>query len=402
MKILFAFGVLILVSFLGARFLFRKRASFSPISYFFFSGMIYIFFGLFLGRFGVKVLTGDVLKNLDPLVHLCLGWVGFIFGFQFEYKYIRRFPQKYVGLSFLQSLFIIVLVSVSFCILLPLLYAEQDYFMLYGMAIAMGLLLSLSSPSLINFFSRRLPSGGNYCYLARFLSGVNGFWGVLGMSLIISFWHYPFFSTGITTRGLIFLVVSVLFPVFLGYLFHFLTMGRSESGDLLVFLLGMVFFAAGAATYFHLSSLFVCMILGVTYSNLTSLQGKIYPLLISTEKPFYIVFLIFIGAMWEFTFDLKIGLIVFILVGLRIAGFLLPLRFFGRLLKFPFPVPARFGLCFFSSGGIALAFIVSFKLLYPLEMTNVFVSAAILATIAGEFLGPWGLKKSILILDEKR
>lgn len=402
MKVLLAFGILILFSFLGARFLFRKRFSFSPLTYFIFSGMVYILFGLFLGGKGIKVLTEDVLRNLNPLVQLGLGWVGFIFGFQFERRYIRCFPGKYIRLSFFQSLFVIILGSIFFSFFLPVLYPGRNPFLLYGMAVSFGLFLSLCSPSLVNFFSGSFKSGGEYGYLARFLASVNGFWGVLGMTLITSFWHYPFFSFRLSVEGFVILGISVIFPVFLGYIFHFLTMGKTESCDLLVYLLGIVFFAAGTAAVFHLSSLFVCMILGVAFSNLTTLQEKIYPLLISTEKPFYIVFLILIGAMWEVVFDLKIVFIVLTLVGLRILGFTMPLRYFGRVLKFPFPLPARFGLCFFSSGGLAVAFIVSVKMLYPLDLTNVFFSGALLAVIAGEILGPWGLKSSIYVLDGKK
>jgi hypothetical protein len=107
MKAIFAFGLLVLVAFFGSRFLFKRKRLFLPLSYFFLSGLIYVFLGLSLGKSGLNVLSPAVLEGLKPLISLGLGWIGFIFGFQLEYKYLRRFPQNYVGLSLLQSLVVI-------------------------------------------------------------------------------------------------------------------------------------------------------------------------------------------------------------------------------------------------------------------------------------------------------
>jgi hypothetical protein len=400
MEAIFAFGLLVLVAFLGSQFLFKSKRLFSPLSYFFLSGLIYIFLGLSLGKNGLNVLSSEVLEGLNPLISLGLGWIGFIFGFQLEYKYLRRFPQKYVELSLLQSLFMIFLVVAAFGWVLRSLFPSEPSSLLYGMAVAFGLLMSLNSPSLLNFASSEIPQKGNYYHLARFLVSVSGFWGIGGLALVASFWHVPFFGSNIFIKGLVLLLGSTIFPVLIAYVFHFLTIKKTSEHDLLVYLLGLVFFASGTAAYFNLPSLYICMVLGITFSNLTGIQEKLYPLILSTEKPFYIIFLILIGALWEFNLDYKIVLLVFILLILRLVGYSFPLRPLGKILRFSFPLPALFGLCFFSSGGIAVAFIVSLKLIYPIPLIDVFVSVALIATVLSELLSPWALKNSILKLDE--
>jgi hypothetical protein len=77
MQAIYAFGLLILIAFLGARFI-TKRTSLSPVNYFFYSGFIYIFLGLSLGRSGWEVLSPSILSGLTPLIGLGLGWAGFI------------------------------------------------------------------------------------------------------------------------------------------------------------------------------------------------------------------------------------------------------------------------------------------------------------------------------------
>jgi len=402
MKAIFAFGLLVLIAFLGSQFLFKRKKLFLPLSYFFLSGLIYIFLGLSLGKNGLNVLSPAVLEGLNPLISLGLGWVGFIFGFQLEYRYLRRFPQKYVELSLLQSLFVICFVVAAFGWLLRLLFPSEPSSLLYGMAVVLGLLLSLNSPSLLNFASSEIPQKGNYFHLARFLVSVSGFWGIGGLALVASFWHFPFIESSIFIKGLVLLLCSTIFPIFIAYVFHFLTIKKTSEHDLLVYLLGLVFFASGTAAYFNLPSLYVCMVLGITFSNLTRIQEKLYPLILSTEKPFYIIFLILIGALWEFNLDYKIALLVVILLILRVVGYSFPLRPLGKILRFSFPLPALFGLCFLSSGGIAVAFIVSLKLIYPFPLIDVFVSVALMAVVVSELLSPWALKNSILKLDTEK
>ncbi len=402
MKAILVFGLLVLTAYLGSGLLFKKKKVFFPLNYLFLSGLVYVFLGLVLGNKGLNILSPEILADLSPLVSLGLGWIGFLFGFQLELRYIRKFPRKYISLSVLQSFFIVILVCGVFIWILSILFPLQAYFIIIGMAISLGLLLSLNSPSLLNFASAQIPDKGNYYYLARFLVSVSGFWGLAGLVLLSSFGHFPFFETNVFIKGTVFILASIVFPFFLGYLFHFLTLKKTSEQDLLVYLLGLVFFTSGAAAYFNLPSLCICMILGATFSNLTRLQEKIYPLLLSTEKPFYIIFLILIGAHWDFNFDDKIALLVILLLVMRIIGYSFSFYVFGKILHFPFYLSPVFGFCFLSSGGIAIAFVVSIKLIYALPMTDVFVSVALLAIVAGELFSPWTLRASILRLDAKK
>lgn len=400
MQAIYAFGLLILIAFLGARFI-TKRTSFSPVNFFFNSGFIYIFLGLSLGSSGLGVLEPSILSEFTPLISLGLGWVGFLFGFQLETKYLRRFPGKYISLSLLQFLFVFFLGSLAFLLILKPLYPSEQIFLLYGMAVALGLLLSLNSPTLLSMASRVIPERGNYFYLARFLASVSGFWGIVGLAMLSSFWHYPFFESKIFLMGGGFFLLSTMFPIFVGYLFHVLTKKNTSEERMLVYLLGLVFFVSGAAFYFNLPPLYLSMVMGITYSNLTKIHEKLYPLLLSTEKPLYIIFLILIGALWEVNLDYRVAILVGLLVILRMMTYILPLPLLKAVLHFPLHLPMRFGLSFLSSGGIGVAFAVSLKLAYPLPLTDIFLSVALFGVLFTEFISPWGLKFSIFHLDSE-
>ena len=395
MQVIYAFGLLILLAFLGSRLIVRRKRFHSPLTFLFLSGLIYIFVGYYLGRGVLNVLSLQVLQGLTPLIGLGLGWIGFLFGFQLELKYLRRFPGKYLGLSYLQFLFTFVVVFFGIFFLLKVLYVSEPSFLLHGMAMALGLLISLNSPTLINASLTLFPTRGQYFYLARFLVSVSGFWGVVGLALLFSFWQFPFLESKVFTSGVIRLLASTVFPVLIGFLFHVLTRKKNQEQDLLVYLLGLVFFVSGAAFYFNLSPLYLGMVLGITFSNLTKIQEKLYPLLLSTEKPLFIVFLLLIGALWEFNIDYKIALLVVLIFVLRVIGYTASLPIIGLVLRFPLKLSPAFGLSFLSSGGIGVAFAVSLKLAYPLPLTDILLSVALLSIITGEILSPIGLKYSL-------
>lgn len=279
--------------------------------------------------------------------------------------------------------------------------AEQVY-LLYGMAVALGLLLSSNSPTLLSMASRVIPERGSYYYLAWFLASVSGFWGIVGLALLLSFWHFPFFESEVFLRGGSFLLFSTLFPILLGFLFHFLTKKKTSEEQMLVYLLGLVFFVSGAAFYFNLPPLYLSMVLGITFSNLTKIHEKLYPLLLSTEKPLYIIFLILIGALWDVNLDQTVVILVVLMVVLRVLTYISPLSLFKVALDFPLHLPARFGLCFLFSGGIGVALTVSIKLAYPLPLTDIFLTIALFGILFTEFISPWGLKFSVFQLDQRR
>lgn len=401
MQAIYAFGLLILVAFLGSRFIVKRKNFLSPLTVFFTSGLIYVFIGLYLGKQALNVLSPQVIGDLFPLISFGLGWIGFIVGFQFERRYVSRFSSKYINLSLLLSLFVTGVVFLSLGILLKSLDFSSPSFLLWGMALAFGLLSCLNSPTLLNASAVKIPERGDYFYLARFLASVSGFWGIVGLALLTSFWHFPFFKSQVVMKGSLFFLSSLVFPFVMAYIFHFLTLKKSSEQDLLVYLFGLVFFVSGAAFYFDASPLFGCMVLGITYSNLTKIQEKIYPLLLSTEKPLYIVFLILIGAIWEFDVNIRIALLALGLLGARTVGYSLAFPLFQRILKFPFALPAHFGLNFLSLGGIGVAFAVSVKLAYSMPMADDFVSVALITIIFLELLSPWAMKKSLFRLDSQ-
>ncbi|MCP2519315.1 hypothetical protein NLC26_03060 [Candidatus Aminicenantes bacterium AC-708-M15] len=402
MKAILALGLLILISYLGSIGLFFRRNVFSPFFYFFSSGSVYILFGLISGKDGLNILSSQVLNQLSPLINLGLGWIGFLYGFQLENKFLRQFPKKYLGFSFLYSMFLFLTVTLISLLFLKVIYSSYSSFILAGMAISFGILASISSSSFLPFFSNLIPHKGEYYRLAVFSNNIDDFWGIWGFALITSFWHFPFFREKIFIKGLLLFLGSIIFCGLLSIIFHLLTKVINDQREILTLLFGMVFFASGAASFFNLSPIFICMLFGFILTRLTKLHDRIYPVFLSVEKPLYIIFLILIGALWNISIDISVILLIFIFVGSRIGGSVLYLPLLKKILKFPINLPPLYGLTFLSQGGMAIALAINIKLIYSLPLTDIFLTVALLGILINEFLAPIGLKVSLIKLESQR
>ena len=401
MQAIYAFALLIFFAVLGARFFSQGGRSFSNFRFFFYSGLFYIFLGLILGSSGLNILNEKVLKALSPIMALGLGWIGFVFGFQFERRYLKRFSLKYYYLSFFLFILTFFAGTVIMWLLLHTFYPGQPAFLIGGMAVSFGLLLTLHSPTILNAMTPFVPCQNKYFYLARFLVSIGSVWGICGLAVVVSFWRYPYSSERMLVKGVLILLTATLFSGLMGYLFHLMTRRRPTEKDLLVYILGTVFFVSGTAFYFNLIPLFACMVLGIFYSNLTRKHGKIYSLLLSTEKPLFIVFLILIGAFWELNFTWQVAALVLVMLVLEILLHTLPMPVLGKALKFPLHLPHIFGNCLLSSGGIGVAFAVSLKLTYPVPLIDIFLSISLLMIILSELISPWAIKAALYRLEKR-
>ncbi|MEJ2537233.1 MAG: hypothetical protein P8048_09320, partial [Calditrichia bacterium] len=108
--------IILLITFVGARFLHRSTITKNPL----FSGLIvsgfpYILIGIILGPQLFNFLNTQIISSLEPLIALAIGWVGLLFGLQLRWRNIRRFPRNYVLFTSVQSLvtFLVILAAMG-------------------------------------------------------------------------------------------------------------------------------------------------------------------------------------------------------------------------------------------------------------------------------------------------
>lgn len=385
--------ILILLALLGARF------SFSTISVppgprlVFRTGTHFLFLGLALGPHALGLLTEEAIRQLFPLLGLGLGWIGFLFGLQLDWRHLKQFPPVFfllaLGQAFLTFLFFLAIGWGGLARL------GQDGQVQLLLVVGAAATACVSTPGGIALISTNFLVKGKIRDLLFFVASLDALVGIAALQLV-----YSLFPPGNLVGGLsmgpdlLWILEALGLGVVCGILFLWLTRPRPGREELVLFLLGIAAFSSGAALQLQLSPLFVSVTMGAVVANLSPEPQRVYRILHEWEKPIYVILLILAGAFLSFPtlWILPLALAyAFIRAGGKVLGNLAMVR----LLPLPFAPPKRFGLGLLPQGGISLAMAISGVLTYAglgLETMNaveIFFAVVVLGVIISELTGPF-------------
>lgn len=397
MKTLAAFGILLLVGFLGSIRLFHKIKRASPFSYLFYSGTAFIFFGLLIGENGFNLISRQITDHLAPLIHFSLGWVGFIFGFQLELKYIRKIQGHwYLTLLFT---YLIPFIAVFYMAFFFLNHVYKDLEgaieISAGIAFVLAVLISESSVSFTVWSSKFFKPFIGEIRLASFLSSMDNLFPIIFTGFLASLYQFLpqsgsiilIYPGEILQRLSMHLLIGGLVGVFV----HLLVKKIEARLEISTVLFGSVFIISGLSLMLQLSTLFVAMISGAVFSNLTRRHACFVRIFHPTEKPIYIIFLVFL-AMQRAEFDLKLILL---------ALWLLLVKFYARKFTFLLLLKLKphghnllppFAHLFLPIGSIGPAILLDLFYSFPHRNSGVVFGIFIIALLASEFFAPLGIK----------
>jgi hypothetical protein len=384
--------ILISLALVGARVSFSTDNIAAGPRLLFRTGTHFIVIGLVLGPSVLGLLTRESLEHLFPFFALGFGWVGFLFGMQFEKDTVRAFAAHLHRFAIGQALVAFVfmaMVGLLGLFLLGRLGRVEVLLVLLASATACA-----SAPAGIAMVSSNFLVRGPVREALFFAASIDGIVGIILLQLIYAGYHPPD-ALGILggLSALSWTVVAVSVGLLSGIIFVWLTRRRTEVEELVLFVMGITAFAAGAAIQLHLSPLFVSVIMGAVVANLVPDHRRVLRVMTQWEKPAYVVLLILAGALVQFPtlWIIPLALVYAILRGAaKVAG----TKAMARLEALPFPTPRSLGLGLISQGGISLVMALSALLtFYGLEIGGVDVSQGLFSVIVlgvalSELVGP--------------
>jgi hypothetical protein len=370
--------IILLITFVGARFLHRSTITKNPL----FSGLIvsgfpYILIGLVLGPQLFNFLNAQIIRSLEPLIALAIGWVGLLFGLQLRWRNIRRFPRNYVLFTSVQSLvtFLVILaaIGIGFLFIRHSLYENQ-----LEAVIILAALGSMTAPLTIARIAIERKIKGRLTHLLQFISSLDSFWGITIAGIAMAIFD-PIKYQWIN-NGWIWLGICTLISIVLGLLFRYLIRLRFQQDEIFVLVLGLVIFTSGIGFYLKLSPIFMNFIVGATLSQFPRESEKVMRVIHPAEKPTYLFLLVFAGALWNYRFWGEIILIIIFILA-RFFGKYLGGWLSARKIDCAFEIPPNIGKALLSFGGISLAIAFNFQLFHGGPISDFLMSTTILGIL---------------------
>lgn len=396
MKIIFALLIIIFLAFSGYHLTFRGYKLKLPLfaRQFYLTGSEFLLLGLLLGPQFLKLFDEETRMGLAPLSALVLGWIGMLYGYQFDLAKVRKYPVEYLAAANIKGFLTLSLVF------LAAFFIQSFFFSTGPMKIPVLLLLAAtaacsSQTGLVLMAPESVSRRRRTIQLLRYISSFDGLMALLVFGLAFAFRpsHYALMWIMEYFREII---LGIGVTVALVFLFVLFLNKRLQENELVLVVIGMIILASGMASVLNISPLLTSFFVGFCIANLSRENERIYRILVTIEKPAYILLLVFLGTGWQINFVICIGAAGYCLwrlMGTFLAG-LCVTRLPGLESH-----PRHLGYGLLEQGGLALAMLLDFSQSFPGEMTTKAVSLVLIAVIYNDLISPQFLRR---LLQEKK
>jgi Kef-type K+ transport system membrane component KefB len=390
MKILIVIIILGLFAIIGSRLSYLNSKSFLGFKNIIFTGIEYIFAGLLLGEMGLDILDRGSMASMEPFMIFGICWVGFLLGLQLKVSEIKKLPKNYFMITLITTLICFFFVSGLMYLIISFFPQVPQTKKLF-LSLILGAISANTAQSALAVIQKNCRfKNHDVIRLLRYISGMDGVISIILFALILSIFSEPAligaeFSIDLSSAAKVF-VFSTLIGVGAAIILILLTKFKTDQNELILFLVGVVLFFGGYASCQGFSPLFTGLICGIIFANLSRLRMRAMLIVIHSEKAFYIIILLILGATWEFSFNL-LSLLGIIFVLLRIGGKGLGAFVGTTVMKHSRKIPPWVGLGLLSEGGLSIVMVISFKMIHPMS-ASLIVSVVVISAIINELISP--------------
>lgn len=392
MKIFAALLIIMFLAFSGYHLTFRSFKLPLFARKFYLTGTEYLFFGLLLGPLFLDLLDTQTLQSLEPLSALLLGWIGLLCGFQFEISAFRRFPKTYLGAAITEAFTTFLIVSSSIYFITPLYFTFPDTFRVIS-AISLGAAAACTAQTGLALLTSKVTSKRSELILfLKYISSIDSIMAFLFFTPIFLFNTQTILKPSWFTPPGFEVFAILIVNLCLVTLYNLFLAQKRNKNELFLVIIGMVVLTSGAASTLQFSPLIANFVMGGFMVNTTREKERIFSLLVSIEKPVYLLLIVFIGAFWvpdSFAFILLAFLYCTVRLTGKITGGFLAAKLSYK--KHRFTGNPGFGLI--EQGGIPLAILFDFQQGFPGDLTTRIVSIAIIALIINDLFSPFFIQR---------
>jgi len=299
--------LLVLLAYIGAVFMHNIKTSSSIFKGITNSGIIYLLLGYIIGPNALKVLDINVLNDLSLIIAFVLGWTGFIIGLQINAKQMLRFPRVYYWKTLLIFALNFAFLTAGLLLVKQFIYNNLILTEIVILAIA-G---SISSPLLIGLLKRDYKIRGKLIHFLQFHSAYDNMASIviIGIMIFLSNELKNEMSTVLTNMSVLLVGASVM-----AVLFFYTAKYIKTIPQYFLLIMGFILILVGTAMHIEHSTIFISFLFGMVLANLPINTWKLFQTISNTEKPIYLMLLIFIGARLSFSSSAIITVITIFII----------------------------------------------------------------------------------------
>lgn len=352
----------------------------------------YLFAGIILGPYCLKLLSPDLVSELELISEMALAFIAFSIGSEFKLSYLKKVGNMVIIIATAAALLAAVLVTVS----LVIIGVE------FEIALLLGAIASATAPAATVMVIKQYNARGPVTESLLSVVAIDDAIAIIlfGFSMaIVNSMQYPGETPAAMSivMPVIEIVGSLLIGALLGFLFTFPLKYFKKDSNRLIITTGFVFFASAIASVMNLSPLLLCMSMGAVLVNISNSARAIFTLADGVTPPIYLMFFVVSGAGLNISILPEVGLIGVVYIVTRFVGKVFGSYYGSVITKAPDTVKKYLGLTLIPQAGVAigLSLIASRGLpMYAQPIRAVVLSATFVYELIGPILTKVSLKKA--------
>lgn len=345
------------LSFIATHFILRKKIFGESQIYMFLLPPAFLGFGFMLNPTLTNYIHEEKIQYALPFLDFILASLGFYYGLQFQIGILKKILAN------------IAVFSLCYIFLFTILFAgiAWQFFPHHGEMTILFCIISFSiansciSPYTITLLhQRKLISNLDYQHLTVISVLVGG--AALVSEFVMDCLFFPILSSNNGPFSNPYLIIIITFGLILllSISLHYLLQFVSAKHDVLMVIIGYLFFSAGLFSLLHLPPLIISFLLGAILGNSKlPKKNQVVSLLSQTEQPFFIFMLIFAALIIDLDINLhKMLFFFFIFILVKYVLILGILKFVGRYFKIRFFNLYQDSLLFLEGSPLGLAILL--------------------------------------------
>jgi Kef-type K+ transport system membrane component KefB len=361
----------------------------------------YLLAGVLVGPSALGWVSHENLVALQVFSQVGLGLILFSLGATFEIARLRGAGRRLFTVTLAESSMAAALVCFGMLLLgQPL-----------GVSLLLGAIAVETGAASTLMVMREVNSEGPLTDTLTGVIGLNNVFALVAFSLVVGALdvHAMVTSAQMSWVGLyrsIFpLVWQFVGSAALGFLVGILLASWAtqvtESGEILVLLIGCVLLTVGVANLIGASPLVASLGVGATMVNLSAKSRRLFDALARTDPPLYVIFFVLAGAELDLALLPTLGLLGIAYVACRAGGKWLGARFATRRLGFDPNVQTLLGWSIFAQAGLAIGLVLVTKERFP-ELAPIVATVVLGAVVVFELIGPISARIALVRSGESR
>ncbi len=359
-----------------------------------------IIIGVVIGESGLRLISEDVVRVVEPLNYFALGIIGFMIGGELKLDILKKYGKQFVAILIAEGVSAFLLVTLAVCLIC---YAfTSNIKMSIALGVVLGAISSATDPASTIQVLWEYKTRGALTTAAIAIVALDD---ALALSLYAFGTSIAGILTGHTGSGIVASLGTALYELGIamvvgcigGVILKTLLIRIKDEDSELTFAVGAVLLAIGLSITLKLDVILSSMALGLTLVNLAPHRSqKTMEMVKRFAPPIYVMFFVLVGArlkvanMSTMAWLLVVAYVVGRSLG-KIGGAYAGGRWSGAR-----PTVTKYlGICLFAQGGVAIGLSILASHRFSPEVSSVVILVVAATTFVVQLLGPLFVKLGV-------